>query len=306
MLKLKILFILLLLHILSIIGLFVIKKIKPFTILLQIVIFIISSIGVTVGYHRLWCHKTFEASPFLQWLLMIFGSSAGQGDAIWWSKTHRTHHRNEDLMTDPYSISKGFFFAHFGWLCQYPDIETQKEIDITDVSDLENNNILAFQQKYFVYLWVIISIIIPILICKLWNETFINAFFSTIIRIVLAFNSTWCVNSLAHMYGDKPYNNKIEPSENLFVSLITFGEGWHNYHHTYPKDYRASEEHKYNPNASFIDLMANLGFVTNRYTVCEKTKNVKGNDKFDKKYYENKDMKYNYNKYNKHINNDTL
>ena len=285
MLKLDTLFILILLHILSIIGLFIIKKIKPFTILLQILIFIISGIGVTIGYHRLWCHRSFEASPFLQWLLMIFGTSSGQSDAIWWSKTHRTHHRNEDLKTDPYSISKGFFFAHFGWLCQYPDIETQKEIDITDVSDLENNNILVFQQKYFTYLWVIIVIIIPILICKLWNETFINALFSTIIRIVLSLNATWCVNSLAHMYGEKPYNSEIQPSENLFVSLITFGEGWHNFHHTYPKDYRASDKNKYNPSTLFIDYMASFGLASNLYEKCKKTEHVKGMDKFDKNNY---------------------
>ena len=281
--------ILLILHILAIVGFFVIKNINKNTIILQIVLFVVASIGVTVGYHRLWTHRSYEASPFLQWILMLFGTTSGQGEVIWWAKTHRTHHRNEDQMTDPYSISKGFLFAHCGWLCQDPDIETQKEIDKTDVSDLEKNNILVFQDKYYKYLWIITALIIPILLCKIWDETLINAFFSTVIRIVLSLNATWCVNSLAHMYGTKPYNSEIEPAENWFVSLITLGEGWHNFHHTYPKDYRASEENKYNPSALFIDFMAQLGHVKNRYAVCEKTKNIRNSEKFNKENYSNID-----------------
>ena len=271
------------LHILAFMGLFVIKNISIYTVLLQIFFYIISMIGITVGYHRLWTHRSFEASSLLQWILMFGGTNATQGDALWWSKNHRTHHRNEDKMTDPYSISQGFLFAHIGWLVQYPDDATQKEIDSTDVSDLENNKIVMFQQKYYKILWVL-TLCIPILVSKLWNETLTNAFFSTIIRIILVLHATWCVNSLAHMYGTKPYNTEIEPAENLFVSLITFGEGWHNFHHTYPKDYRASEASKFNPSYAFIDLMKMLGLASNRYEKCEKT-TIKGVDKFDKSNY---------------------
>ena len=286
MIKFTTIIILLIFHILAFIGLFMIKNISIYTILLQIIMFIISGIGITVGYHRLWCHRTYEATPLLQWILMLFGSSAGQGDAIWWCKTHRTHHRNEDKLTDPYSITKGFLFAHVGWLCQHPDKDTQEEIAKTEIIDLTNNNILVFQEKYYKILWLATSMILPILITKIWNETFTNAFFSTLIRIVLSLHATWCVNSLAHMYGDKPYNSEIEPAENLFVSLITFGEGWHNFHHTYPKDYRASESSKYNPSTTFIDYMTYLGLAKNRHEVCEKTnKNISGFDKFDKNNY---------------------
>ena len=284
MIKIHIMLILGVLHILAFIGVFVIKNISIYTVLLQIFFYIISVIGITVGYHRLWTHRTFEASPLLQWLLMFGGTNATQGEALRWSKTHRTHHRNEDKLSDPYSISKGFLFAHVGWLVQYPDEATQKELDSTDVSDLENNEIVMFQHKYYEILWVTIALVLPVLLCKLWNETLTNAFFSTIIRIILMLHATWCVNSLAHMYGEKPYNSTIEPSENLFVSLITFGEGWHNFHHTYPKDYRASEKHKFNPSYAFIDLMKTLGLASNTYEKCEKT-TVEGVDKFDKTNY---------------------
>ena len=297
MLQIRMALILLILHILAIVSIFVIKNISIYTIILQIVLFIFAMIGITVGYHRLWTHRSFEASPFLQWVLMLFGTSAGQKDALWWCKSHRTHHRNEDKLTDPYSITKGFFFAHIGWLLEFPDTETQKELDITDISDLEKNEILIFQKKYHTMLWFIVAIVLPILISKIWNETTTNAFFSSIIRIVLVLHSTYCVNSLAHMYGTKPYNSEIEPAENWFVSLITLGEGWHNFHHTYPKDYRASEENKYNPSALLIDFMAQLGLANNRYAVCEKTKNVKGFDKFNKDNYSNIDSMNNIDNY---------
>ena len=285
MLKIDILVVLLLLHILAFIGFFVIKNINIYTIILQFFIFIISGLGITVGYHRLWCHRSFEATPLLQWILMLMSCSAGQGQSLQWCKTHRTHHRNEDLFTDPYSISKGFWFAHIGWLLQYPNEETQKEIDKTDISDLTDNTVLQFQKKYYVFLWIIISFILPLLITKLWNETITNALFSTVIRVVISLHSTWCVNSLAHMYGDKPYNSEIRPSENLFVSLITFGEGWHNFHHTYPKDYRASSPDKYNPSSQFIDFMKTLGLASNLYEKCKNTEKVRGMDKFDKNNY---------------------
>jgi stearoyl-CoA desaturase (delta-9 desaturase) len=265
------------LHVLAVVGFFVIKNLSLYTVLLQLIMYILGGISITAGYHRLWCHRTYKAHPFLEWLYMIFGSSTGQGGATQWSRTHRTHHRNEDQDTDPYSIKKGFFFAHMGWVCQNYDPETQKEIDKTDVSDLENNPILQFQTKHVRSLWVITSFVVPMLVSRLWGETILNSFFSSVIRQVFLMHCIWSVNSFAHMYGEKPYNTNIQPSENPLVSLFTFGEGWHNFHHTYPKDYRASDPDKFNPTTFFIDSMASNDLVHDRKEMCEKTKG----DKFD-------------------------
>jgi stearoyl-CoA desaturase (delta-9 desaturase) len=285
MIRHTIVFVLVMLHLLALLGLFLIQNISPLTIVLQVCMFIIGEIGITAGYHRLWCHRSYEASPLLEWLLMLFGSSTGQGDAINWCRTHRTHHRNEDLATDPHSISKGFFFAHIGWLLQYPDKETQIEIDKTDVQDLDDKHVLQFQKSLYVLIWVIISFIVPITISQLWNESLANAFFSSVIRNVLLLHSTWSVNSFAHMYGAKPYNDGIQPSENPYVAFFSLGEGWHNFHHTYPKDYRTSDPSKFNPTTSFIDGMEAIGLVKNKHEACAKTMDVRGDAKFDKMNY---------------------
>lgn len=277
--------VLLLLHILAVIGLFVIKNISPYTILLQFVIYLLGGFAITAGYHRLWCHRSYKASPLLEWLFMIFGSSTGQGDAIAWSKTHRSHHRNEDTESDPYNIKKGFYFAHIKWTYHDHEDNVQQEIDSTDVSDLEAKEVLQFQQKYILLLWITTSFVLPLLLTQLWKESLTNAFFSSIIRQVLLMHCIFSVNSFAHMYGLKPYNSDIEPSENAFVSFIALGEGWHNFHHTYPKDYRTSDPSKYNPTTYFIDTMGKLGLVKNKQAVCEKTYNVRGKEKFNKDNY---------------------
>lgn len=268
----------LVLHVLAIVGFFVIKNVLPYTFLLQIAMYIISGLSITGGYHRLWCHRSYKAHPILEWLFMISGSSTGQGDAVTWSKWHRTHHRNEDQDTDPYSIKKGFYFAHMGWIYQDTDAKTMDEINKTDVSDLEGKSVLQIQKKYMVALWIATSFVFPMALATMWGETLTNSFFTSIIRQVFLMHCIWSVNSFAHMYGEKPYNEEIRPSENPLVSLFSLGEGWHNFHHSYPKDYRASEPSKFNPTSTFIDAMSSLNIVSNRKEKCFKTD---GTDKFD-------------------------
>lgn len=271
----------LILHVMAIFSLFLIKNIKINTVLLQVLWYVIGVLGITAGYHRYWCHRTFKATRFLQYILLFMGSSAGQGSVIYWSKTHRTHHRNEDKDGDPYNISKGFWFAHFGWLITKPDKITNDELNKTTTEDLEDP-LLKIQDRFYLPFWGVSSILIPVYICSLWKDTY-NGFLSCFIRIVLLLHATWLVNSLAHYSGDKPFNNHLAARENSFVSFVTLGEGWHNYHHSFPKDYRASQYNKYNPTTLFIDFMSYFGFAYDRH-IC-KDINVSQWDKFDKTNY---------------------
>ena len=245
-------------------------------------------IGITAGYHRLWTHRTYDASNSLQWFLMLCGTSACQKDAIWWARNHRTHHRNEDKLSDPYSINRGVFYAHIGWLLQIPDRLTQDEIDKSDVSDLEGNKILQFQEKHYKYMVITVSIGIPVVIASIWDDSY-NCFWTCFIRIVMGLHATYCVNSLAHIGCDtdtnKPYDKSIQAVENRFVSFITLGEGWHNYHHAFPKDYRASEKHKYNPTARFIQLTKYLGLSKNLHERGDSKIEFNRCNKFDKQNY---------------------
>ena len=222
-------------------------------------------LGVTGGYHRLWSHRTYKAGSILQLFYLFFGTMASQSSVINWSQHHRSHHRNEEKSGDPYNITKGLFHAHVGWLLFPADEKETAEIEKSDVSDLEANKLLVCQHEYYYIWWTIISFIIPYFIMKKWNETDINIFYSNFMRIVLCLNISWCINSFAHYSGTKPYNKNINASNNDFLGLLTLGEGWHNYHHSFPKDYRASEPGTLNFTTSFIDLTRILGLSSNHY-----------------------------------------
>lgn len=269
-------------HAIAFFSLFLIKHIKLNTILLQILWYVIGALGITAGYHRYWCHGTFKAVRSLQYILLFMGSSAGQGSVINWSRSHRTHHRNEDSEGDPYNISKGFWFAHFGWTITKPDRITNFEINKTNTYDLEDP-LLKIQDRYYFIFWIIFSILIPTYLCSLWKDTY-NGFLSCFIRIVLLFHATWLVNSLAHYSGGKPFNKQIAASENGFVSFVSLGEGWHNYHHSFPKDYRASQYNKYNPTTSFIDMLSYFGLVYDRH-IRDRDVKINKQNKFDKNNY---------------------
>lgn len=280
--KYDVFFFILFLHIFAFISLFLTKNIKLNTILLQILWYVIGALGITAGYHRYWSHCTFKAVRFLQYILLFMGTSATQGSVIYWCKTHRTHHRNEDHDGDPYDISKGFWFAHVGWLITEPDKITDSEINKTNTEDLKDP-LLIIQHRYYSIFWIIFSIIIPVYITSLWKDAY-NGVLTSFIRIVLVLNGTWLVNSLAHYSGGKPFNKQLAACENSFVSFVSLGEGWHNYHHSFPKDYRASQYNKYNPTTLFIDMMSYFGLVYDRHIRDRDVKINKWN-KFDKSNY---------------------
>ena len=268
-------------HFLGLSSLFIIKNVQINTLLLHAFLFYLGEISITGGYHRLWSHKSYEASLPLQIFYLIFGTTANQSSVLWWAKAHRTHHRNEEQPGDPYNITKGLYHAHVGWLIEGNDNKELHEIKMTNVDDLYQNKLLVFQHQYYSYLWMITLCGITG-IPMLWNETIMNSFFINFIRIVLILNATWCVNSLAHYIGNQPYNNSLKASDNFFVSLITMGEGWHNYHHSFPKDYRASELGKYNPTTFFIDFTKTLGLSSNHHY---KNSHIEYKERFNKEKY---------------------
>ena len=152
---------------------------------------------------------------------------------------------------------------------KHPDVkEKGKGIDI---SDLKKNPVLAFQKRYYLVLMPLLSFIIPTVVPVVcWNETWSNSFFvATILRYVYSLNGTWLVNSAAHMYGNKPYDKYIDPSENLGVAIIAMGEGWHNFHHVFPWDYKTSElgDYRFNVTTAFLDFCAKIGCAYDLRTV---------------------------------------
>ncbi|XP_043249383.1 acyl-CoA Delta-9 desaturase-like [Colletes gigas] len=254
------------LHLAAVYGLFLVfTSAKLLTSLFAFALYLCGGLGITAGAHRLWSHKSYKAKWPLQVLLIIFNTIAFQDAALDWARDHRLHHKYSETNADPHNAKRGFFFAHVGWLLckKHPDIkEKGKGIDL---SDLKSNPVLRFQKRYYKILMPLMCFVMPTIVpVYCWNETWSNAYFvSTIMRYVFTLNVTWLVNSAAHLFGNKPYDRFINPSENKGVAFTAFGEGWHNYHHVFPWDYKTSElgGYKYNITTAFIDFAAKLGLA---------------------------------------------
>ncbi|XP_022919265.1 acyl-CoA Delta-9 desaturase-like [Onthophagus taurus] len=240
------------------------------TVFFSIAMYQMGGLGITAGAHRLWAHKSYKAKWPLTLLLTIFNTIAFQDAVVDWARDHRVHHKYSETDADPHNAKRGFFFAHVGWLLCRKHPEVKAKGKGIDMSDLYADPILKFQKDYYLIVMPLICFVIPTIIpMYFWDETFQNAFFLNLFRYVWTLNITWLVNSAAHMFGDKPYDKYINPAENKTVAVLALGEGWHNYHHTFPWDYKTSELGKYSVNLSclFIDFMAKLGLAYDMKTV---------------------------------------
>lgn len=227
--------------------------------------------SITCGYHRLFNHNAYDASAIVRFVFLLFGAAVFQNSAINWSCLHRLHHRDCETASDPYNATLGFWHSHIWWIFKTTKrIEDQKKT--IDVSDLESDKLCALQHKYYLST-AFIGWMVPILIGKAVGFSWLLLFTTSVIRTICLWHATFCVNSLAHMWGHKPYNTKIGAVQNFIVSFITSGEGWHNYHHTYPKDYRASHSDRngryWNPSSTFINILCRVGLVENRKVVSK-------------------------------------
>ena len=257
-------------HVLGVAGIFVAPFMKWRSWLFYCFYYLMSGLGVTAGAHRLWAHKTYKARLPYQILLMLFNCISMQNDILEWSRDHRVHHKYTETDADPHNALRGFFFAHMGWLMMKKHPEVLRKGRNVDVSDLLNDPVVMFQHNHYYILGLIISVIIPTVFpWYFWNENPLYSFLLCgMFRYICTLHATWFVNSFAHLYGDRPYDRGINPSENWFVSLCAVGEGFHNYHHSFPYDYATSEWGPYlNITTIFIDFCAAIGLVYDRKQV---------------------------------------
>lgn len=224
-----------------------------------------SGAGITMGAHRLWAHKTYKAKLPLRIILAIANSMAGENSIYIWSRDHRTHHKCSEKMGDPHNAKRGFFFAHMGWLMVRKHPEVTRAGKTINMTDLENDEVVMFQHKYYMSTFLLCCFVIPTILPHiLWGECLYAAYFMAVFRYVLVLHGTWLVNSAAHYIGSKPYDKTIGPTENMAVSIIAMGEGFHNYHHTFPYDYSTSEwGYTFNTTTRLIDAMASIGQAYN-------------------------------------------
>ncbi|XP_016979133.1 acyl-CoA Delta-9 desaturase-like [Drosophila rhopaloa] len=241
------------------------------TVVFAYLLYVVSGLGITAGAHRLWAHRSYKAKWPLRLLLVIFNTVAFQDAAYHWARDHRVHHKYSETDADPHNATRGFFFSHVGWLLCKKHPEVKAKGKGVDLSDLRADPILMFQKKYYMLLMPIACFIIPTAVpMYFWGESFMNAWFvATMFRWCFILNVTWLVNSAAHKFGGRPYDKFINPSENISVAILAFGEGWHNYHHVFPWDYKTAEFGKYSLNftTAFIDFFAKIGWAYDLKTV---------------------------------------
>jgi len=235
----------------------------------QIFLYHIGIIGVTAGAHRFWTHRAYKAILPARILLLLFHTVALQFDVIYWAQEHRLHHKYVDTDGDPHNSRRGLFFSHMGWiLLKTHPVVAEKE-KILDLSDLTSDPLLQFQRKYYKTLAALFGFIIPAVVpWYFWGEPLYVGFLTAgLLRYTIMLHATWSVNSFAHAWGHRPYDKNIKPSEISAVSMITLGEGWHNYHHVFPYDYKAAEfGWKWNISTQFIDFLAAIGWAYDRKT----------------------------------------
>ena len=224
---------------------------------------VLNGIGIGSGYHRLWSHRTYDAHPVLAWFLAVMGGMALQNSIIIWSARHRVHHRDvDDNDRDPYSIGRGFWFAHVGWMLKdYPS----GEVDYGIVKDLQKDPVSAWQHRHYWALVLATNVAMPLFLGWLTGDMLGMFLLAGVLRLVLSHHVTFFINSLAHMWGRQPYTDENSARDQHFLALITYGEGYHNYHHLFQADYRCGIRwYHLDINKWFISTCALLGLAKNR------------------------------------------
>jgi stearoyl-CoA desaturase (delta-9 desaturase) len=213
---------------------------------LMLVMYCVTGLGVTLGYHRLFTHRAFETNAFIKVVLIIMGSMAAEGYLLTWVAQHRRHHQSPDQEGDPHSphlhgegvrgLFAGFWHSHIGWFLQPPDQEIYQY-----VSDLWRDPLTRRMGGLF-KLWVVLGLALPAAIGGLaehsWHGALLGLIWGGFVRMFLIHHVTWSINSVCHLWGGRRFQTVDHSKNNAIFGILAFGEGWHNNHHAFPTSAR--------------------------------------------------------------------
>jgi stearoyl-CoA desaturase (delta-9 desaturase) len=223
---------------------------------LFLVTYIIGGMSITVGYHRLYAHKAYSANRFFEWCILLGSTLSLEMSALMWSHDHRIHHNHVDTDKDPYSIKKGFWYAHVLWLFDY-----ERDYNKSLVPDLLKNPRVVFQDRHYLALVLLVNLTI-FFIGWLMVGPLASFYFGVLLRLAMIHHSTWFINSLCHTIGSKTYARELSAVDNAILALLTFGEGYHNYHHAFAADYRNGIRwYHFDPSKWTIWICSKLGMT---------------------------------------------
>ncbi len=227
-----------------------------------------TGLSITAGYHRLWAHRTYQAHWSVRLFLMLFGTMQLENSILIWASQHRDHHRFvDDVDRDPYSATRGFWFSHIGWMLRnYPSGEP----DFSNAKDLERDRIVMFQHRYYVPLVLLMNIAFPLLLGWALGDLWGVFLLAGLMRLVLNHHFTFFINSLAHIWGTQPYTDENTARDNPVLAFLTYGEGYHNFHHIFQNDYRNGVKWwQFDPTKWVISGLSRVGLASNLKRVPE-------------------------------------
>ena len=210
------------------------------------VMYVLTGLGITVGFHRLLTHRSFETNAVVRFVLTALGSMAVQGSALRWVAFHRRHHQHSDTHDDPHTphgyggglwgVVRGFWHAHLGWAFRPDAVGLDRY-----VADLRRLASVRVASALFP-LWVLLGLLIPAalggVLTGTWAGAGLGLLWGGLARVFLVHHVTWSVNSVCHLWGSRPYPDKDHSRNNLLFGVLAMGEGWHNNHHAFPSSAR--------------------------------------------------------------------
>jgi stearoyl-CoA desaturase (delta-9 desaturase) len=208
--------------------------------------YVLTALGITVGFHRLFTHRSFETNVVVKFVLAVLGSMAVQGPLLKWVAMHRQHHQHSDTLQDPHSphhhgqgiwgLLRGAWHAHIGWFFQSDPEDLSRY-----VPDLRKSAALRVANALFP-VWVALGLVIPAglggLLAETWKGVWTGLIWGGLVRVFLVHHVTWSVNSACHLWGLRPYRSEDESRDNFVFGVLAMGEGWHNTHHAFPTSAR--------------------------------------------------------------------
>jgi stearoyl-CoA desaturase (Delta-9 desaturase) len=208
--------------------------------------YVLSALGITVGFHRLFTHRSFETNAVVRFTLAVLGSMAVQGSILRWVAQHRRHHQHSDTPEDPHTPHhsgtgtwgriRGFYHAHIGWAFRRDVVGLERY-----VMDLQKFASVRVASALFP-LWILVGLAIPAAIggaiSGSWGGALLGLLWGGLARVFLTHHVTWSVNSICHMWGAQPYPEQDQSRNNMVFGILALGEGWHNNHHAFPTSAR--------------------------------------------------------------------
>ncbi|MYG40142.1 MAG: acyl-CoA desaturase [Nitrospira sp. SB0677_bin_15] len=223
-------------------------------------LYIITGLGITVGYHRLLAHRSFTCPDWVKGAFLIAGGWALQNSGLKWAADHIRHHARCDQEEDPYNAQLGFWYSHCGWLFWKDPHKDNKY-----ATKLKQDPVVVWQNRYYIPI-VLSGLALPFVVGFVyggWIEGLGCFLLAGVGRTFFVLNSTFCINSICHLWGAQPHGDSDSSRDSWWVSLITFGEGYHNYHHMYQSDYRNGPKwYNFDPSKWLIYGLSRVGLAS--------------------------------------------